>query len=142
MEGTTSTPRTIPRPLVNANRVFLVMTVGAALLLQPLILLLPLGVGLIALITGWNPVIRIGRRYLQKNPEEYRQADPADQRFNQWIATTLIASAGISFLLGYPVAGFIFGGMVLLAAAIALAGFCVGCYLRFKVLQFRYHREQ
>jgi|GEM_PF-84826 len=140
--GGSGLSRMVPRPLVQANRLFLVVTISAALLTEPVILLLPMLVGFTALLTGWHPVIGVGRRFLKKSPESYRYENPADQRFNQWIATLLLAGAGIAFLLENPVPGFILGGMVIAAAGVAMAGFCIGCYLRFQINQWRYRLQK
>lgn len=135
------TAGSIPRPLVQANRAFLVLTIGAAFLLHPMILALPLAVGILALSARWHPVIIFGNRFLKKSPDHYRREDPEDQRFNQWIATVLLILASGSFLLGYQIPGYIFGGMVIVAAGVALSGFCIGCYIRFRYQQWRYRRK-
>jgi len=135
-------PAFIPRPLVQTNRAFLVVTITAGLLLHHAILLLPLITGLIGLVFRRNPVILAGRPFLHKSPDHYHWEDPSDQRFNQWIATILVSGSLLAFAAGYPVAGYVFGGMVILAAGIALLGFCVGCYIHFQYRQWQYKRSQ
>lgn len=135
-------PTFIPRPLVQTNRTFLVITITAGLLLNHAILLLPLITGLIGLVFRRNPVILAGRPFLKKSPDHYHREDPSDLRFNQWIATILVALSIGAFAGGYPVAGYLFGGMVILAAGIALLGFCVGCYIHFQYRQWQYKRSQ
>jgi Domain of unknown function (DUF4395) len=51
----------------------------------------------------------------------------------------LLGLAQVAFIFGLPLAGYIFAGMVAVAASIALAGFCVGCFLyyQFKLQRFR-----
>lgn len=134
--------KTIPRPLVQANRMFLVLSIGLALIVHEALLAIPLLAGITSLLFRWNPVIAFGRRFLRKPPSVYRREDPLDQRFNQTIATTLLALSIISFALGAPIIGYIAGGMVILAAGVALLGFCVGCYLRFRIQQWRHKRNQ
>ncbi|MCF7804900.1 MAG: DUF4395 domain-containing protein [Candidatus Marinimicrobia bacterium] len=129
---------TIPRPLVQANRAFLDVTILAAFFIHPAILILPFLTGVSALAFRWHPVIKIGQRFLKKSPDEYRREDKADQRFNQWIATILIGLSLGAFSLGYQTLGYIFGGMVIAAASVALMGFCVGCYIRFKYMEWTY----
>ena len=60
-------------------------------------------------------------------------------RFNNSIAAILLGSAQIAFLLGAPIAGWILSGCVAVAAAVALAGFCFGCFLfyQFNLQRFR-----
>lgn len=135
-------PAFIPRPLVQTNRAFLVVTIAAGLLLHHAILLLPLVTGLIGLIFHRNPVILAGRPFLKKSPDHYHREDPSDQRFNQWIATVLVTLSILSFAARYPVAGYVFGSMVILAAGIALLGFCIGCYIHFRYRQWQYKRFQ
>lgn len=134
-------PGFIPRPLVQVNRTFLVVTITAGLLFHHAILLLPLVLGLVGLIFRRNPVILAGRPFLKKSLDHYHREDPSDQRFNQWIATTLVSMSLAAFAVGFPVAGYLFGGLVILAAGIALMGFCVGCYIHFQYRQWQYQRS-
>ncbi|HKJ68896.1 MAG TPA: DUF4395 domain-containing protein [bacterium] len=134
--------KTIPRPLVQANRLFLVLTIGVALIVHEALLIIPLLTGITSLIFRWNPVIVFGKRFLRRRPSDYRREDPLDQRFNQTLATGLLGLAVVSFALGAPVVGYIASGMVILAAGVALLGFCVGCYIRFRIRQWKHTRNQ
>ena len=60
-------------------------------------------------------------------------------RFNNCIALGLFGLALACFGAGYTVAGWILAAMVLVAAAVALAGFCFGCllYYQLRLLQLR-----
>lgn len=131
---------TIPRPLVQANRTFLVVTITLALLLNKTLLVLPLLLGAISVTFRWNPVIALGRSFLRNAPGKYRREDPSDQLFNQWLATLMLGLSGLAFLAGNPVLGYLFSGMVILAATVALLGFCVGCYIRFQLNQWKHRR--
>ncbi len=134
--------KTIPRPLVQANRIFLVLSIGLALVVHEALLVIPLLTGVTSLLFRWNPVIAFGRRFLRKPPSAYHREDPLDQRFNQTLATALLGLSVLSFALGAPVIGYIAGGMVILAAGVALLGFCVGCYLRFHIRQWKHKKNQ
>jgi hypothetical protein len=57
-------------------------------------------------------------------------------RFNNAIAVGCLAVAQVAFLAGAPLVGWVFAGMVALAAA-ALAGFCVGCVLFYQLKRMR-----
>ena len=59
-------------------------------------------------------------------------------RFNNTIATVMLGLAQIAFLFGAPLIGWVFSLMVAVAAGIALAGFCVGCFLYFQFKMWRY----
>ena len=50
-------------------------------------------------------------------------------RFNNGIAAALLGGAQAAFLVDQPVVGWGLALMVALAATIALAGFCLGCFL-------------
>jgi len=50
----------------------------------------------------------------------------------------LLGIAQVAFIAGQAVAGWIFSGIVALAAAIALSGFCFGCFLYFQFNLQRY----
>jgi len=141
-ESSKSKGRTIPRPLVQTNRAFLVITILAALFISKPLLIIPLVTGLVSLVLWWNPVMAIGRSFLRKSPTEYRQEDRSDQRFNQGIATKLLTLSLGSFLFGAPIPGYIFSGMVVLAAGVALLGFCIGCYLHFKIRKWKFKLAQ
>ena len=58
-------------------------------------------------------------------------------RFNNLIATLLLGFAQVAFILGAPVVGWALALMVAVAASVALAGFCVGCFIYY---QFRLQR--
>lgn len=137
----------IPRPLVRAFQSVVVLSVLASWILgiwyewSYYILLIPFLSGLSALLFHFNPVFRIARKFLRKPPGEYHPEDPADQRFNQVISTTLLGLSFLSFLTGYPVPGYVFSAMVFIAASVAILGFCVGCYLRFHLLRLRAARQ-
>ncbi len=133
-------PITLPRPLVQANRAFLVVTISLALLIGKALLVIPFLAGVIGLAFRWNPVMAVGRQFLRKEPSEYRREDPSDQRFNQWIATVLLGLSGLAFLTGFSTLGYLFSGMVILAAGVALAGFCVGCYIHYQIKQWQHRR--
>ena len=64
---------TIPKPLVQINQAFVVVTVLAALLVHPAILLLPFAVGVYTLSTKKNPVIQFSRRFLTKPMASYQR---------------------------------------------------------------------
>lgn len=132
---------TIPRPLVQTNRAFIVTSVILGFLVSPVILLIPVIFGILSLGFNFNPVMRIARNFLKKPSRDYKQEDREDQRFNQWLSTGMLALAVSGFYTGLPVLGYIFGIMVGLAASVALMGFCVGCYIRFQYNQWKFRRE-
>ncbi|MGH2316196.1 DUF4395 domain-containing protein [Planococcus sp. SE5232] len=131
---------TIPKPLVQTNQAFIVITVLTALLLHPAILLLPFAVGVYTLITKKNPVIQFSRRFLKKPMASYQQEDKDQQLFNQWIATICLGLSLLFFSVGTPLAAYAFGIMVIIAAGVALMGYCIGCTIRYRYMMWKHNR--
>ncbi|UFT98345.1 DUF4395 domain-containing protein [Radiobacillus kanasensis] len=132
----------IPKPLVQLNQSFLVITVLLAFVFHIWILAIPFVLGLITLITKKNPVILMGKRFLKKPSNEYNQEDQDQQLFNQWIATTCLGIALVAFTLDYQVIGYIFSTMVVAAAGLALAGYCIGCAIRYRYMMWKYNKAK
>ncbi|ALS77264.1 MULTISPECIES: DUF4395 domain-containing protein [Planococcus] len=133
---------TIPKPLVQTNQTFVVVTVVAALLFHPAILLLPFVVGAYTLVTKKNPVIQLGHLFLKKPAASYQQEDKDQQLFNQWIATISLGLSLIFFSFGIPSLGFVFSIMVIIAAGVALMGYCIGCTIRFRYMMWKHNRTK
>ena len=132
----------VPKPLVQLNQAFIVATVLAGLLFHPTILLLPLAVGVYTLLTKKNPVIQFSRRFLKKPMASYEQEDKDQQLFNQWIATICLGLALLSFSFGIQLAGYAFSGMVIVAAGVALMGYCIGCTVRYRYMMWKHNRTK
>lgn len=133
---------TIPKPLVQINQWFLVIIIAISLIFFKPLLILPLVIGLITVTTKKNPIILFSKQFLKKPLSSYIQEDRDQQLFNQWISTVCLIISVLSFSLGLNILGYIFGVMVILAAGIALMGFCVGCFIRFQYQQWQYRRKQ
>ena len=132
----------IPKPLVQLNQFFIVITVLIALLAAKWLLLLPFLVGVVPLATKRNPVIMAGKKLLKKPASSYQMEDRDQQLFNQWIATICMGVAFISFLMGYTLVGYVFSIMVILAAGVALMGYCIGCTIRYRYMMWKYKRKK
>ncbi|MGJ9459087.1 DUF4395 domain-containing protein [Oceanobacillus sp. CF4.6] len=130
----------IPKPLVQVNQSFIVITVLLAFVIHPIILLLPFLNGLYTLITKKNPIIMFSKRFLTKPLNQYLQEDRDQQIFNQWIATICIGLSLTFFYLNFTTVGIIFSLMVLAASGIALMGYCIGCTIRYRYMMWRYKR--
>jgi len=133
---------TIPKPLVQLNQAFLVATVLAGLIVHPLILLVPFAVGIVTLTTKKNPLIAFGRRFLPNPPNSYPQEDREQQLFNQWIATACLALALLFFAAGQAIVATVFGAMVIIAAGVALMGYCIGCTVRYQLMMWKHRRAK
>ena len=133
---------TIPKPLVQLNQAFLVVTTLAGLLVHPSILLLPFAVGVATLATKKNPLIANSRRFLKKPPSAYAQEDRDQQLFNQWIATVCLGLALALFAIGMPILATVFASMVIIAAGVALMGYCIGCTIRYRYIMWKHNRTR
>ncbi|MBO0600546.1 DUF4395 domain-containing protein [Sporosarcina sp. E16_3] len=134
--------KTIPKPLVMANQWTIVLTVIIALLTQSAwILFIPLIANLSSLLTGFHPILVLVKRLLAKPANQYIQEDYAQLRFNQWLAVGFLFVASLSFLLNWTILFNIATLMVGIAALIAILGFCIGCFVRFRYQQWSYRRN-
>lgn len=131
----------VPLPIVRLNRWTLLLgVVGGLLLNQPLVttalflLLLP------AVLGGmrWSPIARLGRWLFARQIPTAEREDRRLMRFNNSIALLLLGAAQLAFLLNRPVLGWGLALVVALAASVALAGFCVGCFLYYQLKLQRY----
>ncbi|MGO1058276.1 DUF4395 domain-containing protein [Planococcus sp. FY231025] len=130
----------IPKPLVQSNQAFIVLSVILALVFHKAILLLPFLVGAYTLITKKNPVIQFNKRFLKKPANQYIQEDRDQQLFNQWIATICLGLSLLFFALGITAAGYAFSIMVLIASGVALMGYCIGCTIRYRYMMWKHQK--
>ncbi len=146
MTTTTSSSSTtctgIPLPIVSLNRVVLLAGITAAIVFQqPLVTTALFFIILSAVLFGkkGSLIFFIGSRLLARQNLNAKTEDQKLMRFNNSIAALLLGGAQIAFLLGAPLAGWILSGTVAVAAAVALAGFCFGCFLfyQFNLQRFR-----
>jgi len=131
----------IPRPLVRMNQWFIVISVVLTWITGlEWILLFPFVSGMLGLLFHFNPVMQIGKLFLKKHPSEYIPEDYEQQQFNQIIAVLCLGIGFISYAAGWLLIAFIFTAMVALAAFIAILGFCIGCFIRYQLIQYRHKR--
>jgi hypothetical protein len=139
----TQIPSYIPRPLVRTNQWFIFLSVAATWLTgQAWILLLPLTAGLLGMFFNFNPVMRMAKLFLKKKLSEYIPEDKDQQQFNQLIAISLLAAGYLGYTLNWTGIAIAATVMVATASFIAILGFCVGCFIRFRWQQYRYKKSQ
>jgi Domain of unknown function (DUF4395) len=139
----TQIPSYIPRPLVRTNQWFIFLSVAATWLTgQAWILLLPLTAGLLGMFFNFNPVMRMAKLFLKKKLSEYIPEDKDQQQFNQLIAISLLAAGYLGYTLNWTGIAIAATAMVATASFIAILGFCVGCFIRFRWQQYRYKKSQ
>lgn len=132
----------IPLPIVKLNRWTLAIGGAAGFLLQlPLVTTALFLVLLPAALWGQRAslIYQAGRRLFRGSIATAEREDRRLQRFNNAIATSLLGLAQVAFLAGRPALGWVLTLMVVAAASVALAGFCVGCFLyyQFKLNRYR-----
>ncbi|MBP2018980.1 hypothetical protein J2Z79_002396 [Symbiobacterium terraclitae] len=130
----------VPLPIVRLNRWLIVLAGAAAALLRspwPLTVLLLLLLPAVLFGQRWSPIAHLGRALFRGRLDGAEREDRRLMRFNNVIAVALLVGAQAAFYLGLPVLGWVLAALVVTAAAVALAGFCVGCFLYY---QFRLNR--
>ena len=130
----------VPLPIVTLNRSVLLGGVTIGLIVQqPLLTTLLVVLLLPAVIFGQrgSPIAAIGRRLFARHILTAEREDRRLMRFNNTIALVLLGVAQIAFVSGLPMLGWTLSLMVAVAAGVALAGFCFGCFLYY---QFKLHR--
>jgi uncharacterized membrane protein SpoIIM required for sporulation len=133
----------IPRPLVRTNQWFIFLSTLATWLTgQPWFLLIPLVAGLLGMFFDYNPIMKAAKLFLKKKPSAYIPEDKEQQKFNQLIAISLLAVSFLSYILGWSTVAWIATIMVATASFVAILGFCVGCFIRFRWQQYRYKETQ
>ncbi len=132
----------IPLPIVKLNRIVLLIGILAAMVFQqPIVTSVLFFIILFSVLFGrqGSLIFFIGSRLFAKQNKDAATEDPRLMRFNNSIAAILLGGAQIAFISGAPFVGWIFSGIVAVAATIALAGFCFGCALfyQFNLQRFR-----
>ena len=140
--ATSATCVGIPLPIVKLNRVVLLVGIASTIVFQlPIVTTALFVITLSAVVFGKNGslIFFIGSRLFAKQNKNAATEDPRLMRFNNSIAAILLGGAQIAFISGAPLVGWILSGMVAVAATIALAGFCFGCFLfyQFKLQRFK-----
>jgi hypothetical protein len=136
----------IPLPLIKANQAGIVIFVLAGLLLQqPYFIYFLFLVQLIGLVFGAkaNVFIRLAGIVFSKERLRNSEQQAAElARFNQSIAVILLAAATLALIFDWTVLASVFAGMVALAAAVAIAGYCIGCTLYYQYKKWKHVRSR
>lgn len=136
-------PESIPKPLVRWNQTFILTLIILSVVVNIQLLWIPFAMGLITVITKFNPVIAVGKSFLKKPASSYIPEEKAQQIFNQWIATICFGLALAFFYLDWTVASYIAVAMVTIATALALFfDFCLGCTVRYQYQMWKHRRKQ
>ncbi len=142
MENPTRDFADIPLSVVKLNRWILVVGVLAGLVLQqPLITTALFLILLPGIFFGRraNLIFRVGQCLSARQIAVTEYEDQRLMRFNNAISAIILGLAQVAFLTGHPMAGWVFAMVLAAAAAAAITGFCVGCFLyyQFKLNRYR-----
>lgn len=131
----------VPMPIVTLNRATLVVGIVAGILLQQPLLTTVLFLILLPSVLGgqrWSLIAAVGRKLFARQIPHAEREDRRLIRFNTMIAFALLGLAQVAFVIGLPAVGWALALMVAAAASVALAGFCVGCFLYYQLRLNRY----
>ncbi len=130
-------------PIVKLNRWTLVIGILLGVVAQwPWITTLLFLLILPAALWGrrYSPIAQLGKRLFARQNVTADKEDSRLMRFNNTIAVSMLGAAQLAFLAHAPVLGWSLALAVAVAASVALAGFCVGCFLfyQFKLQRYRW----
>jgi hypothetical protein len=134
--------REVPMRYVKANQTGIVLTIMLSFIFQqPWILAILWLIQVIGLLSNGrlNLFVAIAK-LLFKGKGRETQAEEL-QRFNNKLAVIFLTLALLCFALGWDIAGYVFSAMLLAAAGVALAGYCIGCTIYFQYKQLRARRR-
>ncbi|MBP1155621.1 MULTISPECIES: DUF4395 domain-containing protein [unclassified Paenibacillus] len=131
----------IPIPYVRANQTGIVLFVVLAILFQQPFLIAALwAIQMIGLWQGVraNLIVQLAAPLLRSRIAGAQTEAAELQRFNNSIAVALLTLSILSFwLMPGGWIGYLFAGVVAIAAFVAICGFCVGCFIYFQFKQLR-----
>jgi hypothetical protein len=132
----------IPLEIVRLNRLTILFGIILAYVLHaPLVTTALFVIVLLAAVFGRRAslIYRLGTLVRKPAADTSEGEDPRLMRFNNALAATFLGTAQLAFVLHAPRVAWPVAGLAALAAAIALAGFCFGCFLfyHFKLNQAR-----
>jgi hypothetical protein len=141
VQRSTHNPDDVPVPIVTLSRwIYVVVLLAAIILQQPLLTTLILALVLPPVLWGrkWNLIGLLGRKLYGAQLRTAEREDRSLIHFNNVILVVLLGLAQPAFGLGYDVVGWTLTGMVVIAAGLALAGFCIGCVIFYQLKLARY----
>lgn len=133
----------IPMHYVKSNQAGIVLFVVLALAIQqPWILAALWVIQVVGLLTEgrYNLFVAIARPALRNRKAAETQAVEL-QRFNNTLAILFLTLSLLSFAIGWAIAGVVFAAFLLIAAGVALLGYCIGCTIYFQYKQFLARRR-
>ena len=137
----TKNPKDVPIPVLNFSRwVYFIILVSGIVLQKPwetsilLVLLLPV----ILFGKKWNIIGRVGKSLLASRIQGSLYEDRRLIQFNNILLVIMLILAQIAFVTGNNIIGWVITSMAIAATGLALAGYCVGCFLYYKFKLYKY----
>ena len=137
----TNNPKDVPIPVLNFSRwVYFIILVSGIVLQKPwetsilLVLLLPV----ILFGKKWNIIGRVGKSLLASRIQGSLYEDRRLIQFNNILLVIMLILAQIAFVTGNNIIGWVITSMAIAATVLALAGYCVGCFLYYKFKLYKY----
>ncbi|WP_028612813.1 DUF4395 domain-containing protein [Paenibacillus harenae] len=129
----------IPIPFVRSNQAGIVIVLSIAIVFQfPWLIAALWIIQVIGLAFGprANVFIIAARPFLTRLIASANTEAAELQRFNNSLGVGFLTLSLLSLALGWELAGYIFAGMMGLAALGAILGYCIGCTIYFQYKQF------
>ena len=139
----TRDPKDVPIPVLNFTRwIYFIILVSGIILQKPwettmlLVLLFPV----VLFGKKWNIIGRFGKKLLASKIPGSLYEDRRLIQFNNTLLVIMLILAQIAFVTGNNVIGWLITSMAIAATGLALAGYCIGCFLyyRFKLYRYRF----
>ena len=138
----TQNSKDVPVPVLNFSRwVYFIILVSGIVLQKPweTTLLLVLMLPVIIFGKKWNIIGRVGRILLAAKIPGSLYEDRRLIQFNNTLLVIMLILAQIAFVTGNKVIGWLITSMAIAATGLALAGYCVGCFLYYKFKLYKYY---
>jgi hypothetical protein len=137
----TRNPKDVPIPVLNFTRwIYFIILVSGIILQKPwettmlLVLLFPV----VLFGKKWNIIGRFGKKLLASKIPGSLYEDRRLIQFNNTLLVIMLILAQIAFITGNIVIGWVITSMAIAATGLALAGYCVGCFLYYKFKLYKY----
>jgi hypothetical protein len=131
----------VPIPVLNFTRwIYFIILVSGIILQKPwettllLVLLFPV----VLFGKKWNIIGRFGKKLLASKIPGSLYEDRRLIQFNNTLLVIMLILAQVAFLTGNKVIGWAITSMAIAATGLALAGYCVGCFLYYKFKLYKY----
>ena len=127
--------REIPLIYIKSNQTGIVIFSTLAILFrQPVLIFILLGVELLGLLFGlkWNLFVQLSKLFIKNKFDKSKTQAAELTKFNNTLAVIFLLISTSFFIAGNSIAGYVVVGILNVVVVVALAGFCLGCFLYFQ----------